>query len=122
MKITINTTPLIQVSFTWINGGLDGVIDIYYFSGSRYEFRAELGLIGMGSVLFHVSNEDGEDVGTVTVEGETETEKNLFNLGYTCLYTREKETDKYYLINNKQLDTVPGTFQYKRNFTDLPGE
>lgn len=122
MKITINTKPLIQASFNWINDGLDGVIDIYYFSGSRYAFYSEFGSIGMGSVLFHVSNEDGEDVGTVIVEGETETEKNLFNLGYTCLYARQKETDKYYLINNKQLDTVPGTFQYQRNFTNLPKE
>lgn len=123
MKFEIDfTEPKIQVSFrfhkTIPNAGL---INVYFYSGERYQHSCELAYIGPDEILLDVidgykSNFDENDVGTIRITGETLEEKELFNC-HVPWHSRNKETDSFLLLTIKEShNSDEKTFQHKRTF------
>lgn len=114
MKIEIKSDVQMQVSFRLLKNMKGGVIDIYYFSGTRYEHEASWTGKGSGNIHFVVTNDQGEDVGDIVLDAENDDEAELINGGIH--HSRNKETDKFLMIPYEMERGDQNTFQYKRNF------
>lgn len=108
MKIEVNSTLAMDVNFSFLttHGGL---ISIYFAGGTRYQHWAEWTRKGAGGISFEIINEEnGEIVGNIEISGETEEEKEIFNLPIWT--SREKETQEFLFIP----DIATKTFQHSR--------
>jgi hypothetical protein len=112
MKFEINfDTPKVQIGFSNTdNPVIAGIMELYFYSGERYEHDAYIPSNGNGELLIIVQNTAGY-VGTIKVQAETPEEISLFSRDIAK--SRNKETIYWTFINELNFKKVD--YQYKRN-------